>query len=337
MLLKVISLAALKSADMTPGHKKDEKTSKANYRPVSVLPTVSKVFERTIYKDIDLYMKTYLSPYLCGFRKGFSTQHCLLLMLEKMRKSLDKQHYAAALLTDLSKAFDCINHDLLLAKLEAYGFSQISLKYIQSYLTGRKQRTKVNNSFSSWAFPDTGVPQGSILGPLLFNIYINDIFYFLDENNLTNYADDTTPYKIGKCLDCVMENLGNDISLLVKWFDNNYLKLNADKCHLLAPKHMNDVSINVNGQIVKGEKSVKLLGIQIDNKLDLDEHVSHLCQKASQKLNALKRIAPYMETSKLRIIMKAFIESQFNYCPLIWMFHSRTVNNRINRIHERAL
>ena len=100
---------------MIPGHKKEEKTSKGNYRPVSVLPTVSKIFEKSIFTDIENYMNDFLSPYLCGFRKGYSTQHCLVAMIEKMKKSLDKQHNAAALLTDLSKAFNCINHDLLIA------------------------------------------------------------------------------------------------------------------------------------------------------------------------------------------------------------------------------
>ena len=104
--------SSLKKADMTPGHKKEEKTFKENYRPVSVLPTVSKIFERHMYQDIDSYMKKYVSPYICGFRKGYSTQHCLLAMIEKMKRALDKHHYAAALLTDLSKAFDCLNHDL---------------------------------------------------------------------------------------------------------------------------------------------------------------------------------------------------------------------------------
>ena len=327
----------LKHADMTPAHKKDEKTSKENYRPISVLPPVSKVFERNMYTDIENYMKIFMSPFLCGFRKGYSTQHCLLVMMEKMKKSLDKQHYAAALLTDLSKAFDCINHDLLIAKLDAYGFSHLSLKYIQSYMSERKQRTKVNNSYSKWTTPDTGVPQGSIIGPLLFNIDLNDIFYFIDENDLTNYADDNTPYETGKCLECVLTNLQNDALILLKWFEDNYLKMNPDKCHLLVPKHSDTVYINLNEETIKGESSVKLLGLTIDNKLEFNAHVSNLCKKASQKLHALERIAPYIDNGNLKILMKAFIESQFNYCPLIWMFHNRTMNNRINGIHERAL
>ena len=126
--------AALKKGDITPGHKKGVTTDKGNYRPVSILPSVSKFFERNMYRDIDKYMQRYLSPSLCGFRKGYSTQHCLLVMLENFKKALDSNCNAAALLTDLSKSFDCIHHELLIAKLSAYDFSHSALSYIYSYL-----------------------------------------------------------------------------------------------------------------------------------------------------------------------------------------------------------
>ena len=327
----------LKLADITPAHKKNETTKMDNYRPVSILPTVSKIFERSMYDQIYAYMDNHLSHFLCGFRKGYSTQHCLMIMLEKWRKALDKRNIAGAFLTDLSKAFDCLNHELLIAKLDAYGFGHSSLAYIYSYLTDRKQRTKVNNSFSIWSNINSGIPQGSIIGPLLFNIYINDIFYFVNESNLTNYADDNTPYNIDSNIEELINSITNDTSLLIKWFKDNYFKMNADKCHLLITNHDEEVLVNIEGESIKGSKSVKLLGINIDNKLDFNEHVSSICKKASLKLHALTRIAHLMSSDKLRVVMKAFIESQFGFCPLIWMFHSRTLNNRINKLHERAL
>ena len=258
-------------------------------------------------------------------------------MLEKWKKNLDRKGKAAALLTDLSKAFDCLNHELLIAKLDAYGFSHSALTLIYSYLRNRWQRTKVNNSFSSWSCINTGVAQGGVLGPLLFNIYENDIFYFINEEELTNYADDNTPYVVAKTLKDVIELLDKNVLLLSRWLKDNYFVINANKCHLLVPKHSKDVAIKIGGEIVKCEAKVILLGITIDTNLDFDDHVASFCKKASQKLHALARIAPFMETNKLRIIMKAFIESQFSYCPLTWMFHSRKLNNRINRIHKRAL
>ena len=329
----------MKMADITPAHTKDDKTDKRNYRPVSILPSISKIFERIIYEDIFQYMGNKFSPYLCGFRKGYSTQHCLIIMLEKWKKALDKHNIAGALLTDLSKAFDSINHDLLIAKLAAYGFALSSLKLVASYLSDRKQRTKVNNSFSKWSEITSGVPQGSILGPLLFNIYIyiNDIFYFVDEDNITNYADDTTPYSIDTNVETVISNLEIDSSILLMWFENNLFKLNADKCKLLITNHDAEITIKVGCETIIGQKSVKLLGIKLDNKLDFNDHITNICKKANSKLHALARVSNLMNKDKLRILMKAFIESQFPYCPLVWMFHSRTLNNKINKLHERAL
>ena len=282
-------------------------------------------------------MGSVLSPYLCGFRKGYSTEYCLIVMLERFRKALDNNEKFGALLTDLSKAFDCLNHELLIAKLEAYGFDQLSLKMILSYLSGRKHRTKVNNSFSEWSEILSGIPQGSILGPLLFTIYINDIFYFVHEEWVANYADDTTPYCIKGNFEELIDELQMDSNRLLEWFNTNFFTLNADKCKLLISNKENDLSIDIEGETILCEKSVKLLGVKIDNKLTFTEHISSICKKVSLKLHALARVSHFMDHNKLRLLLKAFIESQFSYCSLIWMFHSRQLNNRINNLHERAL
>ena len=178
---------ALKNADITPAHKKDETTKKDNSRPISILNSVSKVFERQMYNQIYSYMFKHLSPFLCGFQKDYSMQQCLMVRIENFKKDLDKRLLAGAILTDLSKAFDCLKHDLLIAKLNAYGFDNSSLKFILSYLSERKHRTKVNNSYSSWSEVKTGIPQRSILCPLLFNIYLNDIFLFIGKSDITIY------------------------------------------------------------------------------------------------------------------------------------------------------
>ena len=329
---------ALKMADITPAHKKEETTNKENYRPVSILPSISKILEGNMYDNIYMYMDKYLSPYLCGFRRGYSAQHCLIHMLEQWNKAMDNKCYAGALLTDLSKAFDCINHELLIAKLEAYGFDKDSLKFILSYLTDRKHRTKLNNSLSPWANIYSGIPQASILGPLLFNIYINGLLLFVNGKNVANYADDNTPYAMNFRFDSLIENVENDASILITWFRDNYLKMNEGKCHLLITNQEEKrVSAIIGKETIENSKSVKLLGITIDNKLSFDTHVSTICKKVNLKLHALARISNLMSTSKLRIIMKSFIESQFGYCPLVWMFHSRTLNNKINKLRERAL
>ena len=157
---------------------------------------MSKVFEKCLYDQIYAYTDSILSKAQCGFRKGYSTQYSIIAMIEKWRRNLDQGGICGALFTDLSKAFDCLVRDFLIAKLEAYGFTHEFLKLINSYLTDRKHITKINELFIYSSFLDLliGVPQGSILGPLLFNKYISDLFLFLDDDNVVSYADDTKLY-----------------------------------------------------------------------------------------------------------------------------------------------
>ena len=282
-------------------------------------------------------MNPKLSMYLCGFRKNMSAQNCLLVMLKTFRSCLDNKGSCGVLLTDLSKAFDCLNHELLIAKLNSYGFDFKSLNLINSYLTNRKQRVRVNSIYSSWSNIIFGVPQGSILGPLLFNIYLNDIFLFFKNSNIANYADDNSPFACKDDTENVILQLENDTKTLLNWVSQNGLKANPYKFHLLLSDSNPEYFVKVEDFDILNSTNKKLLGITIDNKLSFDEHVGLLCNKASQKLHALSRISHYMDIKQRQLIMKSFINSQFGYCPIVWMFHSRKMNNRINKIHERSL
>ena len=278
------------------------------------------------------------SRYLCGFREGYSTQHALLRLLETCKEFLDKKGYVGAVLMDPSKAFDCLDHHLLLAKLDAYGFGRNALKLICSYLSERRQRVKVNGTFSTWCYSKMGVPQGSVLGPLLFNIFINDIFYLVNDTEVCNYADHTTIYVGDKNLRTVLSKLEKDTLLLSEWFSDNFMKLNEEKSHLLIFGAKNDgMTLNIGTSQISESESEKLLGVTLDSKLNFSVHDNQVCMKASQKLYALARVSNYMDTEKVKLIMRSFIMSHFSYCPLIWMFHDRAANSRINKIHERAL
>ena len=209
------------------------------------------------------------------------------------------------------------------------------LKLNNSYLSKRIQRIKINDVYSSWSEILFGVPQGSILGPLLFNIFICDLFMFLPIDGIANYADDNTPYSTGNEIH-VMSDLEQASDILSKWFIDNCLKANPDKCHVLLSK-TSETQLIVENVPIASSSCEKLLGIKIDKKLSFEPHVDSLCKKASQKLNTLARITSSLKLKQRKLLLNAFITAQFSYASVIWMFHSRKANNRINRIHERAL
>ena len=326
----------LQVAEIFPTYKnKGENTDKTNYRPISILSNISKIYERIMYEQIEDYFNDILSKYQCGFRKGHNAQNCLLLMIEKIRMIRDNKGAFAAVLTDLLKAFDCIPHDLLIAKLKAYGFDEQALKFIMAYLNGRKQKVKVGSTFSDLLNIIFGVPQGSILGPLLFIIFVCDLFFVLSNVDCVSYADDTTPYVYGQNFDNVIDILETNMNDLFNWFSINGVIANSGKSHLLVSPFENK-SIKIKNSEIVASRSELLLGLTIDSNLTFEEHINTLCKKANQKLHALS-IANYMTLDKRRILLTTFITSQFNYCPLVWMSCSRALNHKINRVHERAL
>ena len=310
---------------------------KKNYRPVSVLPIISKIFEKAISSQLTDFFEPIFNTFLCAFRRGYGCQTTLLRLIEDWKEALDKNMYVAAILMDLSKAFDCLPHNILLSKLAAYGLSGDSINLLGNYLANRQQQVKIGDSLSSWSDIQKGVPQGSILGPLLFNVFINDIFYFVDQSSFYNYADDNT-------LSFAIPDFDKLISVLQAesdWFHFNCMKANPDKFQAIAiGKRTFEKSpvFELKGSIfIECEDVVKLLGIDIDYQLKFDKHVNNLCRKASQQLAVLKRIGKHLcHLSKLTIF-HTFILSHFNFCPLAWHFCNSGNTKKLEKVQERAL
>ena len=239
---------------------------------------------------------------------------------------------------DLSKAFDTINHELLLAKLNAYSFDKNSLEIMRNYLSNHWQRTKINVTFSSWSALLKGVPQGSVLGPILFNIFLKDLLLVLKDFDICNFADDTSPRACDINLDELLIHLENDSTLAVCWFESNYMKLNTDKCHLIISGNKQEsLWADIGNDRIWESNYVKLLGINIDRSLKFDFHMLNVCSKANRKLTILSRMFKFLTFKKRRVLIKACFESQFKYYPLVWMFHGRQVSKKINSLHERTL
>ena len=223
--------------------------------------------------------------------------------MEKWKKSVDNGGAFGALLTALSRTFDCLPHELLIAKLDAYGFDKSSLKLIHSFLSNRKKRVKINERYSPWSEILLG-----ILGSLFFNIFICDMFFFLGGFAIANYVDDSRPYSAGKCAKFVVNNLEQWSTILFKWLNNNYMKVNTGKSHLLLSGNSR-ATTTIDNNYIESENEQVLLGIRIDSNVTFENHINSICKKASQKLNALARIAPYMNIQNRITIMKSFVTS----------------------------
>ena len=330
----------LKEAQVTPLFKKNDPFAKSNYRPVSILPIPSKIFEKVLSVQLSTFFETIFDQFLCAFRKGHGCQTTLLRLLEDWKQALDKNEYVAAILMDLSKAFDCLPHDILISKLSAYGLNKKATDLLLSYLSGRKQQIKIGNCVSTWAEIQKGVPQGSILGPLLFNVFINDIFYFIKKGDLYNYADDNTLSFHSPNYNEIIDVLQTESNILIDWFHFNCMQANPDKFQAIAVgKKTYDKSptFNIGTANISCDDIVKLLGVDIDFKLNFDFHIKNLCTKAVQQLNILKRIGKNLNKLNRLTIFHTFIQSNFNFCPLSWHFCSEGNTQKIEKIQERAL
>ena len=210
---------------------------------------------------------------------------------------------------------------------------------MHSYLKNRKQKVQINNKYSLVRNVIAGVSQGSIDGPLLFNLFIDDLVFFIQYSVLSNYADVNNLFVIGKNKEDITSLLLLDFEIVNNWFYENFMILNPEKSHYMClGKNLDDNEVlNFNNLIIESSKEVEILGIKIDKNLNFNNHIKSVCRKAGRKLSALLRISSNLNMKQEKLLYKSTIKSQFSYCALVWMFCSRQSNNLINKIHERSI
>ena len=316
---------SMKTAKVIPIYKSKERNILNNYRPVSLLPVVSKVLERIVYNRLYNFVvnNNVLNSNQYGFQTQRSTIDAITQLCGDIIKNMDKKEYTLAVFCDLSKAFDTVQHDILLHKLEHYGVRGITLEWFRNYPYHRKMFTSFRNSKSNDTDVVCGVPQGSILGPLLFLIYINDLTNCLTNSKSVLFADDTTMYISNKCTKLLFQEANVDVSNLRNWFHANKLSLNSNKTKYVLfrnkkMKYNDELSLTIGNEIISRETFTTFLGMRIDEFLNWDEHVTYIHKKLSSALYILRSSKNYLSYSNLRLLYYALFEPHLKYGILLW-------------------
>ncbi len=336
----------LKLAKVIPIYKKNEKYLTKNYRPISLLSTINKIMEKIMYRQIISFLTKHsiLYAYQFGFRENHSTAMALIEIVDNIYQELENGKYVAGIYLDISKAFDTVDHSILLYKLEHYGIRGEPLEWFKSYLTNRKQFTVVNNQQSSTKNIKYGVPQGSVLGPLLFLIYTNDIVNCTKEKNLTRlFADDAnsflsrdTPEELKRSMTIILKDF-------FKWCSDNKLTVNIDKtCYTVFKTRRKEVpsflnNIKVDNITIPKVSSANYLGVILDESLTWEEHINNLVKTLISTANSFKVIKNKVRTENKRTLYHAYIYSKIQYGIEVYGRATQTLLKRVQTQQNRAL
>ena len=334
----------LKIAKIIPVHKGDSKFDASNYRPISLLPIISKILERLMYSRLCgfviseniLYKRQY------GFQKNKNTEMAILDLQSKIIESFEKEEIPCAIFLDFAKAFDTVNHEILIHKLHHYGIRDTPLKWLKSYLTNRKQCVGLQNSISTLLDIKHGVPQGSVLGPLLFLISINDIVNTSKLLNFYLFADDTCLFYSHKSKKTLEQTLNDELLSLSAWLTANKLTLNVEKTNalLFRPKNASktlDLNLKINGENIKEKEFAKYLGIIIDNKLTFSHHIDKIKNKIAKGNSLLAKLRHYVPTSVLKNLYNAHIQPFLDYGVLVWSNSAKTHLDSISSSQDKSI
>ena len=329
-------------------HKKGDSNDPTQYRPVSILTIISKIFERSAVDQLVTYYNSHnlLNPRQHAYRRYHSTTTILFELIETIKKHIDRGNFVAIATLDLSKAFDSLSHNLILRKLDQMGLNETATKWVKSYLTNRKQLVKFGRIKSNIEDIESGVPQGSILGPLLFITCTNDMLEKLEEYEIFTYADDMQIVIKGKNV----KELGRKLEIAIikanDYYNSNSLLCNPTKTEVMligtkmrlsnAEVLRVEVTNGDETKILIGEKSLKLLGVHIDQNLDWNRQITHVKQKAVNSIRNLNRINQLIPMKQRRILYTSLVTPHFSYADIIWNNCGSSNCNKIQQAQNYA-
>ena len=334
----------LKISKTIPVFKKGDHHLTSNYRPISLLSNLNKVLEKIMFDRTYNFFEKYKCIYdlQFGFRRKYSTEHALIKITESIRSALDTGKTACGVFIDLQKAFDMVNHSILIDKLCHYGIRGTALNWFRSYLSDRKQFVSINGINSQLNTVSHGVPQGSVLGPLLFLIYINDLHAAIRFSSVYHFADDTNLLNISSSIKRTQKQVNTDLKLLYKWLLANKISLNCSKTeliifHKVGQKLDFNLKIKLNRHKIYPSDSIKYLGVYLDSTLSSAAHNKVLTSKLRRANGLLSKIRHYVTKDELNSIYYALFSSHLTYGVQIWGQQQNRQTEAAYRLQKRAL
>ena len=330
-----------KIAHVVPIFKNGDLTEVNNYRPISILPFFSKILEKLMYNRLIDFFDKYdiLHQNQFGFRTKHSTNIALAYLINKIVTAHDKKDIVLGVFIDLKKAFDTVNHDILIKKLEFYGVRGITLKWIVSYLSERSQYVSFDGCNSAIGGISCGVPQGSILGPLLFLVYVNDLCNVSSIVECLLYADDTSLYVTGSNINEMIQCMNNELERIVQWLNVNKLTLNVQKTEFIvfAPGRKDvetSENVIVNGNMIERVNEIKFLGIFIDHKLQWQKYTQYVKLKVAKNVGILCKGKKIFKRTTLLTIYNSFIQPYISYCLELWGLCAKKYTDSIYKLQK---
>ena len=337
---------AWKNARISPIYKGGDATDPGNYRPISILPVMSKIIERAVFDQMYPFMNDneMLYDQQSGFRPKYSTLSALINITEDWYDAIDKGKFIGLVMLDLKKAFDTVDHGILLKKLKDFNLHESCIKWFNSYLSGRSHNTVINGIMSSSAKSICGIPQGSILGPLLFIMYINDLPLCTTHVKVSMYADDTALYAVSNDIDDLIAKINEDLANVNNWLAQNKLSLNVAKTEfmLMGSRQrlatIKDVDINVNINDVKLQQvhSCKHLGVIVDDNMTWSEQTKNIKKRVLPGLYMLRKCKGFLPAETLSLVFKSLVQPHIDYCDTIWSNCNVKDMDMIQMLQNRA-